>query len=269
MVRELDKVVVGPNPWLFESSAQIALIRRLEQQFSKLEDAKCKIGIGVATGADSVFIGDFETLDVETSCKLPLVTNRDIASGEIRWGGKGVINPFASDGSLIDLGQYPRLRRYLEANKDIIAARYCVRRTPSRWYRTIDRISPTLQREPKLLIPDIKKQSHVVYEPGELYPHHNLYYVTSEAWNLRALQAILLSNIATLFVKVYTTKINGEFLRFQAQHLRRIRLPHWHNVPDDLRRDLITAATYRDLKACDEAASEVYGLNQEERLALR
>ena len=40
-----------------------------------------KVGIGVATGADDVFIGPFDALDVEPDCKLPLVMTRDILAG--------------------------------------------------------------------------------------------------------------------------------------------------------------------------------------------
>ena len=65
-------------------------------------------------------------------------------------------------------------------------------KTPANWYRTIDRITPTLASRPKLLIPDIKGEAHIVFEDGQLYPHHNLYYVTSDQWELRPLQACLL-----------------------------------------------------------------------------
>ncbi len=74
MVRELARVTDAAQPWLLESSQQVALIRRLEQCFPVLEAVGCKVGIGVATGADQAFIGDFEALDVEGDRKLPLVT---------------------------------------------------------------------------------------------------------------------------------------------------------------------------------------------------
>ena len=267
-VRELAHVTNGAEPWLLESSDQMALIRRLEKQFPTLEQAACKIGIGVATGADNAFIGDFNALDVEPDRKLPLVTTRDILSGEVQWRGQGVINPFADGGGLVDLRDYPRLHRYLQARKDVIAGRHCAQKTPSNWFRTIDRIFPPLTEKPKLLIPDIKGKAHIVFERGELYPHHNLYYVTSEAWDLRALQAVLLSGIARLFVATYSTKMRGGYLRFQAQYLRRIRIPYWHDVPEALQQELIDAAKRRDLQACTRAAFKLYGLSHEERSAL-
>ena len=267
-VHEMQDVAAGESPWLIESGDQLALLRRLERQFPLLEEAGCKVGIGVATGADKIFIGDYAALDVEPECKLPLVTTRDIQSGEVQWRGQGVINPFGNADELVDLAAYPRLQRYLEQHKAQILQRHCAQKNPVGWYRTIDRIFPALCNKPKLLIPDIKGEAHIVFEAGELYPHHNLYFVTSDTWDLRALQAVLLSSITRLFVATYSTKMRGGFLRFQAQYLRRIRLPQWQDVPDALREELRDAAIRRDLDACNRAAFSLYGLTLDERAAL-
>lgn len=262
------QVTRGAAPWLFLAPEQRALLERLERSFPSLEEAGCRVGIGVATGADQAFIGDFEALEVEPDRKLPLVTTQDIGSGEVRWGGLGLINPFSETGDLVDLRCYPRLRAYLEARREVIAGRHYARRFPAQWYRTIDRIVPSLARTPKLLIPDIKGRPHVVFEPGRLYPHHNLYHITSESWDLRALQAVLLSAVAHLFVAAYSTQMRGGYLRFQAQYLRRIRIPRWSEVPHHLRQALLEAAQARDVQACNQAAFRLYGLSEEESLAL-
>jgi len=246
----------------------MALIRRLEKQFPSLEEVGCKVGIGVATGADKAYIGDFDTLDVEPDRKLPLVTTKDIMSGEVQWRGQGVINPFAGDGGLVELRNYPRLRRYLEARQEDIAGRHCAQKTPANWYRTIDRITPELASRSKLLIPDIKGEAHIVFEGGKLYPHHNLYYVTSDEWDLRALQAVLLSAVTRLFMATYSTKMRGGYLRFQAQYLRRIRIPQWADVSTTLRTELAEAATKRDFQACNRAVFKLFGLNNEEQSSL-
>jgi hypothetical protein len=268
IVREVALIPNQAEPWLFESPEQIALIRRLERQFPTLEEAGCKVGIGVATGADKAFIGDFDALDVEPDRKLPLVTTADIQSGEVEWRGLGVINPFADNGDLVNLRDYPRLCNYLNARRDVIANRHCALKTPANWYRTIDRITSSLASKPKLLIPDIKGEAHIVFEHGKLYPHHNLYFITSESWDLRALQAVLLSGIARLIVGTYSTKMRGGYLRFQAQYLRRIRIPYWQEVPEALRLDLITAANHGDLQACNNAIFRLYGLTQAEQTTL-
>lgn len=267
-VRELVSVTSGSEPWILESSEQMALVRRLERDFPTLEDACCKVGIGVATGADDAFIGPFDALNVEPGRKLPLVTTRDIVSGEVRWRGLGVVNPFLDSGGLVRLDDFPMLRAYLEARKDQIINRHVAQKMPANWYRTIDRITPSLARRPKLLIPDIKGEANIVYEGGTLYPHHNLYFIASDEWDLHALQAVLLSGIARLFVATYSTKMRGGYLRFQAQYLRRIRVPRWQDVPVSLRPTLIAAGQSRDRESCNRAAFALYAMNATERATL-
>ncbi|MDZ7856536.1 Eco57I restriction-modification methylase domain-containing protein [Sphaerotilus sp.] len=260
----VERVGTGDAPWVLSSSDRRVLLRRLEALFPTLEEAGCKVGIGVATGADKAFIGPMDTLDVEPSRKLALVTTKDIASGFVRWRGLGVINPFEDDGRLVDLAQYPRLSAHLDRHRDVITKRHVAQKSPASWYRTIDRITPSLAARPKLLIPDIKGSAHVVFEEGWLYPHHNLYFVASEEWDLRALQAVLLSCVARQFITAYSTTMHGGFLRYQAQYLRRIRLPRWESVPEPMRAKLAMAAQALDIAACDQAACELYGLTSTE-----
>lgn len=267
-VREFASVAIGSEPWILESFDQLSLVRRLEREFPTIEDAGCKVGIGVATGADKAFIGPYNELDVESDRKLPLGMTRDIISGEVHWRGLGVINPFSDEGGLVDLANFPKLRRYLEARKDQIAKRHIAKKSPANWYRTIDRIYPALVKRPKLLIPDIKDEAHIVYEEGWLYPHHNLYFITSDEWDMKALQAVLKSGIARLFVSIYSTQMRGGYLRFQAQYLRRIRLPRWKDVRGEVKTALIGAAERGDTAACNKVVFELYRLSKEERVAL-
>ncbi|MBI3805329.1 MAG: Eco57I restriction-modification methylase domain-containing protein [Nitrospirae bacterium] len=263
-IREIHSVLNGAEPWIFESADHLDVVRRLEHTFPTLEEAGCKVGIGVATGADKVFIAPMDELNVEPDRKLPLVMTRDIMTGKICWRGLGVINPFAADGGLVDLAHYPRLKRFLEKHKSEIIRRHCAKKAPANWYRTIDRIYPELATRPKLLIPDIKGEAHIVYEPGELYPHHNLYYITSDKWDLQALQAVLRSGIAHLFVSTYSTKMHGGYLRFQAQYLRRIRIPYWSQISPDVKKEIIRSAKHGDQRTCNGIVSTLYGLTRKE-----
>jgi len=267
-VRVFEGVAAGDAPWILEAPDQLAVLRRLESELPTLEDAGCKVGIGVATGADKAFIDLFDELDVEDDRKLPLVMTRDILSGHVQWRGYGVVNPFSDNGGLVDLRRYPRLRKYLEARKDQIASRHVAQKAPANWYRTIDRIYPALTYEQKLLIPDIKGEAHIVYEEGKLYPHHNLYFITSREWDLKALRAVLRSGIARLFISTYSTRMRGGYLRFQAQYLRRIRLPLWQDVPAALKKELVAAAERDDTAACNKAVFKLYGLSAAERTAI-
>ena len=102
-----------------------------------------------------------------------------------------------------------------------LRARHIARTKPGQWYRTIDRVHDGLLGRPKLLLPDIKAASHPVLDDGRYYPHHNLYFVVSEQWDLEVLGGLLLSDVANLFVGAYCVEMRGGCYRFQAQYIRR------------------------------------------------
>lgn len=263
-IEEFATSQLSAAPWLLESTSHIELLRRLEERLPALQDAGCRVGIGVATGRDAVFIGDYTGLPVEDERKLPLVMAPDLRSGVITWSGRGVVNPFEPTGALADLGTHPRFAAYVREHEPELAARHCARKCPRSWYRTLDRIWPELVRTPKLLIPDIQGEATVVFDEGRYYPHHNLYFVTSNSWDLRALQAVLRSSLALWFVASYCVRMAGGFLRFQAQYLRRIRIPRWDDVPALLRVELASAAESTDLARIDAAVASLYHLTREE-----
>jgi hypothetical protein len=240
-IRDIPMMGNGTDPWLFNGGLKTTVIRKLEAQFPTLQQAGCRVGIGVATGNDKAYIAPFDELDVEDDRKLPLATNRDVPGGNLIWSGKGIVNPWTDDGKLVDLDKYPRMAAHLGKNRGDLEKRHTARKGGTgRWIRTIDRITPSLAQEPKLFIPDIKGNGDAIaFDPGTLYPHHNLYFITSTEWNLRALQALLRSGVAVLFVEAYSVKIGGGFLRFQAQNLKRICVPFWNEVDSSDQEEMV------------------------------
>jgi SAM-dependent methyltransferase len=268
-IQEIPSAELTGEPWLLDGGERLALLRRLAERYPELESAGCRVGIGVATGYDAAFIGDFDKLPVEAERKVPLSMASDLDHGVLHWEGRGVVNPFEADGSLADLTKYPRFGAFIRSHEGALRARHCARKNPSGWYRTIDRIWPELVQTPKLLIPDIKGESVVVFDEGRYYPHHNLYFVTSQTWDLRALQAVLRSSIALWLVAAYCVRMAGGFLRFQAQYLRRIRLPTWESVPPRLRQALVRASETTNLTELDSLVFDLYGFSTAEAEIVR
>jgi hypothetical protein len=60
----------------------------------------------------------------------------------------------------------------------------------------------------------------------------------------------------------------ADYLRFQAQYLRRLRVPRWQNVSVALRKQLIEAGSTRDVAARNDAAAALYKLTPDEMEAL-
>jgi adenine-specific DNA-methyltransferase len=159
---------------------------------------------------------------------------------------------------------YPRLGAYLDDNQYRLRGRHIAQQRPATWYRTIDRVHQDLTARPKLLIPDIKAAAHPVLDEGGYYPHHNLYYVVSDVWDLEVLGGLLLSDIANLFVGAYCVKMRGGTYRFQAQYLRRIRVPDPRSINRRDARSLARAFAARDRHESTGIAAKLYGLSPDD-----
>jgi Eco57I restriction-modification methylase len=72
------------------------------------------------------------------------------------------------------------------------------------------------------------------------------------------LGGLLLSRVAQLFIEAYCVKMRGGTLRFQAQYLRRIRVPSPAALSEDLCDRLRMAFRARDASAATRAALEAY-----------
>jgi len=198
-----------------------ALCGILEQGFS--------IGIGVATGADGIFIKAKSELDeIESSRLLPVLMSKDLRNNTFKWSGHYVINPYEG-GDLCDIDRYPRLKRYLLEHKNMLQKRHTAKKSPDKWFRTIDRIRPELLRKSKLLLPDLTGNRILFIDEGNFYPHHNLYYVTSDRYGLdglKILAGILMSDFVREQMARIGIRMNGGLPRFQSQILKKIRVPN-------------------------------------------
>ena len=250
----------GGEFWPTGSPARLALIENLNDRFGPLHDPATgtKVSIGVATGADNVYITKDPTV-AEPDRMLPLAMRRDLMSGTFQWQGNYLVNPWADDGSLVSLADYPQMAAYLSEHP-ALKARFVAKRDPGSWHRTIDKVQAKLTDMPKLLLQDMKAHIHPVLEPGGHYPHHNLYYVVSDAWDMEVLGGILLSRIAQAFIEAYCVRMAGGTLRFQAQYLKRIRVPRPDQIDAPTQDALRTAFRDRDTDAATQAAGIAYGV---------
>ncbi|CAL9511908.1 Eco57I restriction-modification methylase domain-containing protein [Streptomyces sp. enrichment culture] len=251
----------GEDSWPAASPARLAVLEDLTERFRPLEDAATgtRVGIGIATGADKIFLTKDAGL-VEEDRLLPMAMVRDTTSGTIDWDGTYLVNPWTADGDLVDLDAYPRLAAYLGRHGEALRKRYVAAKQPHRWYKTIDKVDHRLTRRQKLLFPDMKLRIHPVLDEGGLYPHHNLYFIVSDVWDMRVLGGLLLSRVAEAFVGAYAVRMRGGTLRFQAQYLRKIRVPDPTTLDESDRTALAEAFDKRDVAAATEAALRVYGI---------
>ncbi len=249
------------EPWVLSSPGHLALLRELEGRLPALEASggNTSVRIGVASGNDSIYIVSSEA-DIEQDRLVPLVMRDDMDAGTVKNGHRFIINTFEPNGA-IELENYPRLRRYLLENEGAIKRRHVAQKRQD-WFRTIDRVYPELVSKPKLLIPDIAGANEVVFEAGHYYPHHNLYFIISDVWEMEVLGGLLSSRVALFFVWSYAVKMRGGYLRFQAQYLRRIRVPRPESLSLKLQNEIKCAFRARNFAELDELSRIAYGLDE-------
>jgi hypothetical protein len=254
----VDRWFHGTDPWPCTSPHQLSLLRRLEERFPPLEST-AKVGIGVATGNDSIFITRDANL-VEASRLLRLGLAADISGGSMQWSGNYLVDPWDEHG-LVELNRFPMLRAYFELHATELRRRHTAEKNPRGWYKTIDRVTHSLTHKPKLYIADIRNRLDPVFDNGETYPHHNLYFIQSEIWDLEVLGGLLMSDIGQFFVESYGVRMRGGYLRFQAQYLRRIRVPLPQTLSENQASAIRTAFRARDRRTASDVAHQIYGVD--------
>jgi len=248
--------------WPEGSPQTLEWLEKLADELPTLEDpaSGTRISIGVATGADAVYVRGHQDLpDVEADRLLPLIMAADVKSGEFRWTGHHLINPWES-GGIVELSCYPKLAAYYRDHLPALRGRNIAKRSEVHWYRTIDRVNYARLDRPMLVMEDMKSQANPVLVRAGYYPHHNLYYVISDGWDLHALGGLLLSKVIERQVAAYCVKMRGGTLRFQAQYLRRVRCPRPAGIAPEVLDALAEAFRARDRVAATDAALRAYGM---------
>ncbi len=246
---EFTEIFVSENGVLDTNGIQCQ-----ESDLYKIEEQGFKIGIGVATGADAIFISRNFLDTIEREVLIPIISSKDLKNGKVNWVGNFLINPFLNNTStLINLDKYPRLKKYFHENKDRLSARHTARKTQEKWYKTIDRVYPKLTKEPKLLLPDFGTKQQVFLDTGNFYPHHNLYYITGKSIEeLQILGAILMSELVTMQLHLVGNKMNGGYIRWQSQNLRKLNIPHVNSFSSIEKKKLESAFNVGDVELINE-----------------
>jgi Eco57I restriction-modification methylase len=198
-----------------------------------IESVGCSIRVGLATGANDVFIGLRDDLNVEPDVMKPVVEISDFVGNEISWRGRFAIDPFTQDGKLRTRVTHPRLCAHLAHHRARLEARSSVR-GGMEWWRPLDRPNSTLVKTPKLLVPEVGSRIRVGLDlEGRWLPLHSLHSITSTEWPLRALRSALAFGILPFWALLLDVRRGrSNHRRLNASALRLVRLPRWRSVTD-------------------------------------
>ena len=223
-----------------------------------IEEMGFSVGIGVATGADSIFIGRDLPLKVERELLLPALNARDISCNRLQWSGRYLLNPYESNGDLIDLEDYPHAATYLFSHRDVLQKRYVAKKNPKKWYKTIDRIDPSLKDAPKVLLPDISGNQFIFVDDGRFYPLHNLYYITGGSLRqLQLLSAMLMSDFVKNQLLGITNCMNGGYPRWQSQYLRKLVMPDVNSIEKSMAEHMLDAYQSFDMVRLNDTMADI------------
>ena len=237
----------------------VITIKKLMEGLPKLEASGVKIGIGIATGKDEVYIVD-DPNTAEKDRMLPVFSMRDWRKNKS--SDKWLVNPWNKDGSLVDLAEYPKMRAYFEGHKASLSSRHIAKKNEMDWYRTIDKVNWNILGRPMLLFPDMAMKADPVYSDGTKYPCHNCYWLISDKWDLRVLGGLLMSATVESFIDVLGVKMRGGTKRFQAQYLRLIHVPEPENISSEVAAQLREAFDTNNRDKASKAALRAYGLEE-------
>lgn len=239
--------------WPDATPDELAWLARLSPM-PRLEEAGVRLGIGIATGADKVYIQ--ESVDVEPDRLVPMVTPKAIKGATFNWSGEHLVSPWKGR-SLVDIAQYPKLLRFYERHGTQLRGRNVAKRSSS-WWRTIDSFNPVLLTQDLVVMQDMKVQAHPVRVPAGFYPHHGLTWFTSTVWDLDVLGGLLLSQPIELQVGAHCVKMRGGTLRFQPTVMRMVRIPAPDQVTPSAAAALRAAFLAHDREAASAAAWSLY-----------
>ncbi len=256
--RSIEPWLNDDEPWPNGDPESMAKLVAWNKLLSTLEEEATGtfVGIGVASGADKIYVTRDEEL-VEKNRLLPLALGSDVSESGFTWSRHFLVNPWNEKG-LVDLKLFPKLQQYFESHSKSLKARHVGKKSEEKFYRTIDRVDYDLLTAEKLYIPDIRSRLVPVLDSGWTYPHHNLYFIISRDWDLEVLGGILLSEQAQLFISAYAMKMRGGFYRYQAQYLRRIRVPRLQNISEDDAQEFRDAFRDRDSARSTLRANKFY-----------
>lgn len=225
---------------------------------SLIEKQNFKIGIGVATGKDSIFIrNDFQD-QIEKELLVPILTSKDLKGNAFNWQGNYLLNPFNPDGTLINLDNYPKAKKYFHKNIEELQKRHVAKKSILNWYKTIDKVNIDLVKQPKILLPDITGNRYIFIDEGKFYLHHNLYYIISNNLEeLKILACFLMSDFVKNQISENGNKMNGGYCRWQSQNLRKVLIPYIHALPSNYREKLIASYENMEIEHINELINSI------------
>lgn len=245
---------IGTAEWNFAIGAGKELFERLSGLPSKLRDTAEKIGQGIRTSANEIYVLDVistkgttltahsEQLDREVSLETGAVSQfllgKEIKPWEIHHSGKVVLVPYEMKDQravLIPEAEYrerwPLAMAYLKRNKEALEEREGGRFQGAGWYGYSRPQNIELMLLPKILVPDIANGASFALDQDGRYAFTSGYGITlpgTTSVSHRSMLALLNSSLLDYYLKSISTPMRGGFFRYFTQFVEQLPI----HLPD-------------------------------------
>jgi SAM-dependent methyltransferase len=193
-----------------------------------LEDVVDRISCGVATGADSVFVREYSSIETDLRrFAFPTIAGRELTAQEEPSTRCSMLIPYSLNGRLLPEERLGAFRSYLERpeNKSRLMRRTCVARKP--WYSFHENPPLTDILRPKILCKDITAKPRFWIDwKAEIVPRHSVYYIVPKnPTNVGRLADYLNSEFAHAWFRANCQRAANGFLRLQSHVLKKLPVP--------------------------------------------
>lgn len=241
-----------------------ACARALLEGGVPLPDVGLHVRCGMALGHAAAFLID-DPDEVDPGRALPYATTADIDGSATVSPSRWIADVWDHSGRLVELEDFPRLRARLERYRNALSARACVR-TPHEWHRTIDRKDPAVLSTRRLAVAGMSRRARVGLLPSGIALANSAYAVFGDGWPLEQLRWLLVNGPLDAIALASAPRFAGGTLRFDGNLLRRVPVPRYESVPQDVKDAIQAAAAGSRAVGSAELIASMYGIR--DRVAL-
>ena len=224
---ELDASYTKNETWYFDNSEN-TILPIIKENCVQLEDVTSGIIQGIATGKDSVFIVDLETVKnekLEENCLQKILKGKDISTWKITWDNKYLIYPYDTNGNVIDekelQNKFPYTYSYLVKNRKELEGREYFDKSNKKWFELWNQRSLKKFQCIKIVTLDNASKNSFAIDTNNLVGTTTVYSIIPNSdINPKYLLGILNSKVLNYYHKKNTIPQAGGFYRYQALFIK-------------------------------------------------
>lgn len=208
----------------------------------RLGDLTERISVGVATGADKIFVAERNEipLSLRDEWTFPTVSGRELElHGGIEGSETVFICPYDENGDLPDEDELGALKDWLETDsrrKERLEDRSCCKKGDEVWYGWHE--TPQMQDilQPKIVWRDITNEPEFwIDEVGEVLPRHSVYYLIPKSQEkIEELNDYLNSQPVREWLFANCQRATGGYIRLQSNVINDLPVPRNLGEPNIL-----------------------------------